>query len=104
MNVDITEKLPKTVEKELFITLVVSGYDVGKIGVWDCNIPKYDSGYILLKKQKVTFKLPQDINVKGKVIESLESEKEKIKADFHMQLKDVQDKIDNLLAIEYKPT
>lgn len=103
-NVDNLEKLPETIEIELFVTLKVGGsYDIGKINVWGRNISNSNNDYILLKTEKVTFELPQDIDIKGKVIEGLESEKEKIKADFHMELKGVQDKIDNLLAIECKP-
>ncbi len=104
MNANNIEKLPKTTEIELFVTLKVAGYDAGRIGVWDCDIANANNDYISLKTEKVIFKLPQNIDIKGEVIKGLQSEKDKIKADFHMQLKDVQDKIDNLLAIEYKPT
>lgn len=103
MNMEDMEKLPKTIKKKIFVTLAISGWRAGNIGCWDCDITGSDSDYILLTTQKVTFKLPQNIDVKGKVIEGLEAEKEKIQAETHMKLKDIQEKIDNLLAIEYKP-
>lgn len=104
MNTDNIEKLPKTIKTELFITLAVSGWNTGKIGVWDCDVSEGGSEeYILLTTKTVTFKLPQNMDIKGKVIEGLEAEKDRIQADTHMKLKDIQEKIDNLLAIEYKP-
>ena len=101
-HVDIRKNLPETITEEVFVTLRVAGYDTGRIDVWGCNVARGDSKYILLCTKEITFELPQDIDVKGQVIEGLESEKPKIKADFHMELKEVQNKIDNLLAIEYK--
>ena len=99
------EKLPKKITKEIFILLDANGY--GNIeecfSCMDFDASKYGSDKILITTKEVTFSIPQNIDVKGKVIEGLETEKEKIQAAFHMKLKDVQDKIDNLLAIEYKP-
>lgn len=104
MNKDNIEKLPKTLTKEMFICLGVGGYNAGDLSVLDFNRSVHNEDYIFICTKKVTFKIPQNIDVKGKVIESLEAEKEKLQADFHMKIKGVQDKIDNLLAIEYKPT
>lgn len=103
MSRDNIEKLPKTVTKEMFVTLRVSGYAAGDIQFWDCNVANSGEDFILLTTKKMTVKIPQNIDVKGRVIEGLEAEKDKIQARHHMELKDIQDKIDNLLAIEYKP-
>lgn len=102
MKVDNIEKLPETVEQEMFIVLNVGGYAAGSLVFADYDASKYDKDQILIAKQNVTFNIPQNIDVKGQVIASLEEEKEKIQAETHMKLKAVQDKIDNLLAIEYK--
>lgn len=104
MKIDNIEKLPETITQKVYVHLHVSGYSVGNFYCAQCNIAGHDEDLILICEQDVTFKLPQNIDIKGRVIEGLEAEKDKIKADFHIKLKGVQDKIDNLLAIEYKPT
>jgi len=104
MNNDNLEKLPKTEEKEIFILLDIGEYSAGRLSYLDYDSSKYGDDKILLGTQMVTFKIPQKVDIKGKAVESLEEKKVKINAKFHMELKVVQDKIDNLLAIEYKPT
>lgn len=102
MNTDNIEKLPKTITQKMYVHLRISGYGAGNFFCGQCDISEDDQDLILIATQDVTFNLPQNIDVKGKVIESLKAEKEKIQVVTHMKIKDIQDKIDNLLAIEYK--
>jgi len=98
------EKLPKTIEKEIFITLCISGYAAGKISVGDYNKAEFSSNDdVLLGTETVTFNVPQKVDIKGRAIKNLEDKKSKLQARHHMEIKEVQDKIDHLLAIEYKP-
>jgi len=102
MSKDNIEKLPKTEKKEIFILLDIGGYHAGNLGYSDYDASKYGDNQILLGTQMVTFKIPQKVDIKGKAIEGLEDKKSKLQAKHHMELKEVQDKIDNLLAIEHK--
>ena len=104
MNNDNLKKLPKSEQKEIFILLDIGSFNAGRLSYADFDASKFGDDQILIGTQMVTFKIPQKVDIKGKAVESLEEKKTKINAEFHMKLKEVQDKIDNLLAIEYKPT
>jgi len=97
------EKLPETVEIEMFITLGIGRYNTGSITALPFNAAKGDDERILLSTQMVTFDIPQDVDIKGKAIEGLEAKKSRLQAKHHMEIKEVQDKLDQLLAIEYNP-
>lgn len=103
MTTNNIEKLPKTVTKEVFIFLTISGCLAGDISCHGYDISELCDDKLLITSKKITFKLPQNINIKGEVIKKLEDQKETIQADFHMKLKEVQDKIDSLLVIEHNP-
>ena len=98
---DFLKKLPKTITKEIFIHVDTEAYHGPKFYCTDYDASDGMQCYVLLGTQEVTFKIPQNIDIKGEVIKGLENDKEKIQADTHMKLKDIQDKIDNLLAIEH---
>lgn len=99
---DNLKKLPEKLEETIYICLRTQGCLAGEFAISNLDVSKYSEGDILITSKKVTFNIPQNIDVKGKVIESLESEKDKIQADFHMSMKKVQDKIDSLLSIEHQ--
>ena len=98
------EKLPKTIELEMFITFKTGGYHAGKISVNDYDASLFShTECVLLGSKMVTFDVPQGVDIKGRAVENLEEQKSKLQAKHHMEIKEVQDKIDQLLAIEYKP-
>ena len=103
MKQDYLKKLPEEIEVELFITISIEGWNAGKINVHDFNGAKYNDDQVLLGTQTVKFKIPQNIDVKGEAVKNLEENKKKLQAKHHMELKEIQDKIDQLKAIEYKP-
>ena len=57
----------------------------------------------MLYKTTATFEIPPQDNLKEKVIDTLQEEMRKIEAEAFMKKKAIQEKINNLLAIEYKP-
>lgn len=97
------EKLPKTIVRKMFIVLHIAGWRAGDIGVYGFDSAKDDDNEVLLGTQMVTFKIPQDVDVKGEALKGLRNTKSMLEGKHHMELKTVQDKIDQLLAIEYKP-
>ncbi len=53
-------------------------------------------------KQDVTFILPNDLDIKDKLIKKLEDKKREILAKNHMEVKDIDEQIAKLLCIESK--
>ncbi len=103
-------KIPKTITKKLFITVGVDSWNSNQISILDFDRTKLSKEveYVLLKTQEVTFDLSDaefsdENSIKKEIVKGLEEKKAKIKAETHMKIKEIQDKIDNLLAIEYKP-
>lgn len=99
-------KLPSEVSRTLYISFGIGRYNAGRI-VIDDTPPRNgeDFAAILLTKKEVVFELPPvKVDIKGKLLEVLQEEKRKIVADNHMRLKAIEDKIANVLAIEFQPT
>lgn len=93
--------LPKSITRDLYVTYGIKGYSAGEIQVWDCDVTGEER--ILLTTTSVTVKLPQNMKIKDKVIDALQAEKDKVLANAHMKAKELQQKIDSLLGLEYKP-
>ena len=97
--------IPEEITLPLFVCLSLADYNFNKILLSAFDPREYSSNSderILLVETEITVKLPQDIDVKGRLLGSLEKKKSGIQAEYHMRLKEVQDKIDNLLAIEHQ--
>lgn len=97
---------PDNIPSEITITLCVwyriSGYNAGRIGVYDFDF-EGDENTIVLCKIPVTLNIPAQENVREEVLKTLRTEKLKQVSIHHIKLKQIQEKIDNLLAIEYQP-
>lgn len=104
-------KIPSMVEEAIYVCLCIDSeweHNIGRITVSTHNYsnPKWssDEKHVLLTKKKLKIKIPKvTIDFKGELVDKLEKQKEDELARHHMQMKEFQDKIDNLLAIEYKP-
>ncbi len=100
--------IPKSLNATLYITIGVGKYNFNRMRVEDF-ISTGMEGYeeVLLKQQEITIDLSgisMDENaVKEKIVTLLKERQEQIKADSHMKIKDIQEKIDQLRAIEYQP-
>ena len=93
--------MPKNFETQIFVTYELGKYDLGIIKVWDCDVSGSDR--ILLCSPKIKIQLPGDLDLKAQMLMSLESEKSRLLADTHMKVKEIQEKINNLLCVEYNP-
>lgn len=81
----------------------IAGYSAGEISIWDFELSKGDSDRVLIGRGDVEIFTDTKLDLKARVLTVLKDEREKIQAEYHMKLKGNQDKIDNLLAIEYQP-
>lgn len=99
------EELPEQITRTLYVGYGIGKYNAGKIVVSEYEHDDSEGfATVRLLKEDITFKLPKaKVDVKGKMLQVLESEKKKILAENHQRLQEVQEKIDRLLAIEYQP-
>lgn len=99
------DEIPDSVTMDMVVWYQIAGYDAGRIGAYFFDFQD-NAEKVLLCKQAVTFKLPKidRDGLKSKALEMLQAEKQKILAENHTRLQAIQDKIDNLLALEYQPS
>lgn len=99
------DEIPTEITRKLYAHYGIGGYSAGRITIYDCDVSTVDSNYIVLCEVEQTIKIPpvSQNDLKNKALDVLEDEKQKVLAENHERLKKVQDKIDNLLAIEYRP-
>jgi hypothetical protein len=97
-------KLPTSITRTVYVCYGIGKYNSGRISIEDRPAHASEEfGRVLLTQHKMTFKIPRcKIDIKSKMLEILEEEKRKVIADNHMRLKAVEDKISNILAIEYQ--
>lgn len=93
----IPAKLPAT----LFTHYRIQGYGAGELVNYDFDASGAE--YILIAETKVTVKIPPIGDLKKKVIDALETEKKNQQSAHLMKMKELQERINSLLAIEYTP-
>ena len=59
--------------------------------------------YVCLAKTPVHIEIEAPEDLKQMVLDALEAEKKKQMAEYHKKMFELQEKIDSLLALEYKP-
>jgi hypothetical protein len=98
------DELPTSVTRTLWISYGMGKWNAGQIEIND-YVSKSSDGFekIPLCQHEVTIQIPQPDDIKAKAVEVLEEQKRDLQARHHQELKAVQEKIDNLLAIEFKP-
>lgn len=64
--------------------------------------PSADTGYILLEAREIEFESPNDTTLRLRIAEALRGKKNKILADAHIEAKEVDETIQELLALEDK--
>lgn len=97
------DELPSSITRKLYVHYRISGHSAGQIDIFDFALTS-DPERVMICEKEVTIKIPRidRDGLKSKALEVLKREKQKIMADSHMKVRAIQDKIDDLLAIEYK--
>jgi hypothetical protein len=99
-------EIPRQITRGIWVAYGISGYGAGRITLNDFDYHgSDDSALVTLCQTSITIDIPaiDRDGLKTKALEVLEAEKQKVMAENHQRLRAVQDKIDNLLAIEFKP-
>lgn len=94
-------KLPTSLERKIYIHYSISGFEPGKIEIWDCDLS--GENRILLTTMMVKIKIPPKGDLKADVIKALENEIQKIRAESYAKIQQLQERVDSLLALEYRP-
>ena len=96
--------LPASITRTIYVGYGIGKYNAKTIVVSDSELDSENFATVRLLKMDMTFELPaSEVDIKGKMLTVLENEKQNILAENHSRLKEVQEKIDRLLAIEYQP-
>ena len=64
--------------------------------------PSEGGGYILLEARELAFETPNDITLRMRMAEALRGRKNKILAEAHVEAKEVEEQIQEMLALEDK--
>lgn len=78
------------------------GHSFGEVTAWDCDMSSEDS--ILLGEHEMTLAIDTTVDIKSVAIKSLEATKQRVQAEAFKKTTEIQAKIDDLLAIEYRPS
>ncbi len=107
MNFKDDGAIPEVLKTTVYVSICVeSEYEwmIGEVNISNSNFAENDGGYIFLGSIDVEIPLNTiAIDFNSREIEGLEKKKQKELARHHVQMKEYQDRIDSLLAIEYQP-
>ncbi len=101
------ENLPESIEVEIFLSLGVGKYNYGELSARDYE-KKSSSGEnweeVNLGSQIVTLTIPKfgKGEIRDQLLEQLNDEKQKKMAEHEMAMRNIQERINNLLLIEYQ--
>lgn len=97
------DAIPASITRTLYVGYGIGQFNAGNIVVSEYEHDTESLATVRIMEKDITFNLPPSkVDVKGKMLEVLEAEKQKILAENHQRLHKVQEKIDRLLAIEYQ--
>ncbi|CAM7077428.1 TPA: hypothetical protein NEI89_001544 [Escherichia coli] len=96
----------RTIPVTLFIHYATSTFSHEKLLVATVDMPKnFPDRYILLESREIeiTVNQPEPIDIIGLQVEQLREQKQKTVADAQQRIAAIDDKIQQLLCIEYTP-
>tara|TARA_R110000772_G_scaffold231299_1_gene342009 strand:- start:44 stop:370 length:327 start_codon:yes stop_codon:yes gene_type:complete len=99
-------EIPAKITKNMYVSVGIGRFTYGAIRVSDDSPIDTDPDFarVLLTEFELEIDIPKtDLDFKKELVAILENKKTGIKAKYHMKLKEVQEEIDNLLAIEHQP-
>ena len=95
-------EIPERVSATIFTHYSLSKYSYGELRHYPSDLSGED--YVLIAQTPITVNIPPVGDLKSKVVESLEKEKQKQMAEHHKKMFELQEKIDSLLCLTYQPS
>ena len=96
----LPHELPEQVDITIYTHYCVTGWQAGDLAHYSFNC--HGDENVLIAETPVTVRIPR-IDFKKKLVEGLQTEMEKQKAEHFKKMKELQDKLDSLLCLEYQP-
>lgn len=98
-------EMPKKIIRKLFIGYGIGRYNYGRIVVDDFERSQdKDFAVVPLLEKELTIDIPRcKVDVKGRMLEVLEEQRQEILAENHRRLKTIDEEIARLKVLEYKP-
>lgn len=104
-----TIELPEKITKKIYVKVGIGRYNTGNISIWDTKVmddPCDDFGSVTILETQVEIDLSDadlsDANIKNIMISTLEKQKQELMAKCNVEVNKIEDRIRNLLSIEYK--
>lgn len=85
-------------KKTLYIFVSTCSYDLGKISIWDCDMSAYVQDKALLCTQEVEIDIPE-FDIVSLQIDGIEKKIAQIRAEAQVQVNDLEQRKQELLAI-----
>lgn len=100
------EAIPNKVKMHYTLVYNIGGYDAGQIKLCGWEKTHFDENEVMLTRGILEADIPviDGKGIKTKAIETLEQCKQDMQARHYKEMRELQDKIDSLMAIEYQPT
>ncbi len=89
----------KTITETVALYLHLSKYKEDGYDIYMTNMAEYGDVLVTTKEFEVSFDVPEDFNANTAKVESLEEKKRKIGAEAQLQINNIEEQIQSLLAI-----
>lgn len=95
------QEIPEQIDATIYTHYCINGYSYGELKNYDYDCS--GENYVCVAKTPLTIAIPPVGDLKDKVVKALEEEKKKQMAEHHKKMFELQEKIDSLICLEYKP-
>jgi hypothetical protein len=75
-----------------------------KYAIYPFNMQGTSRNTVLIRQQDIEVEVPDDFDIRPGLVDGLEKEKQRVTAEFQARLTELNAQIQNLLAIEHKPS
>lgn len=96
------DMIPSKVEATIYTHYRINGYAAGELVNYDFDATGED--YIVVAKTPIAIKINKSDDIREEVIKTLEAEKEKCEAEHYKKMQELENKIQSLQRLEYKPS
>ena len=90
----------KTITETVKVFLHLSKYEEDGYDIYMTDMTEYGDVLVTTKEFEMSFDVPEDFNANTAKVESLKLKKQKIGADAQVQMNNIEEQIQSLLAIE----
>jgi hypothetical protein len=94
----------RTLVLPVYVHCWMNHEDKMQYALFSNDMTPYSAMYTLMGKTELVYLTPEDFDLRARQVAALEREKTQITLEFNTRLKEIEEKISRLTAIEYTPT